>query len=47
MFLATIIKNNLPEKPDVGVLSGDKTKIYILGIIDVLTNYKLFELRLK
>ena len=42
-----MIKHDLPDKAEIGVRSGDKSKIYILGIIDVLTNYKLIKFILK
>ena len=31
---------NFAEKCQLGIVSGDKNKIYVLGVIDILTNYR-------
>ena len=40
-------EENFAEKCQKGLVSGDKNKIYILGVIDILTNYRLFFFYLK
>ena len=37
-----IIEENFAEKCRSGMISGDKNKIYVLGVIDILTNYRFF-----